>query len=163
MTLQCLEGVLSPISAFFSVSTSLSFSEHFLYAHGGIPGGSFEYIGNDGCWVTSKQHPEFQMRCRVHHSLLWFLCLSVFHLWATPLLHTFFLLLIMLVFLFAITLVISTKNRTSQYALARWFLYICFGSDGENQGRLVSIRSSFFSTLKKRNLSTKFCQSRYFV
>lgn len=71
--------------------------------------------------------------------------------------------LIMLVFLFAITLVISTKNRTSQYDLARWFLYTGFGSIGENQGRLVSIRSSFFSTLKKRNLSTKFCQSRYFV
>jgi len=71
--------------------------------------------------------------------------------------------LIMLVFLFAITLVISTKNRTSQYALARWFLYTGFGSVGDNQGRLVSIRSSFFSTLKERNLSTKFCQSRYFV
>lgn len=27
----------------------------------------------------------------------------------------------------------------------------------------MSIRSSFFSTFKKSNLSTKFCQSRYFV
>ena len=93
MTLQCLEGVLSPISAFFSVSASLSFSEQFLYAHGCIPRGTFEYMDNDGCWVTSKQHPEFQMKCRIHHGLLCFLCLSVVHLWATPLLHSFFLLL----------------------------------------------------------------------
>ena len=93
MTLQCLEGVLSPISAFFSVSASLSFSEQFLYAHGCIPGGTFEYMDNDGCWVTRKQHPEFQMMCRVYHGLLCFLCLSVVHLWVTPLLHPFFLLL----------------------------------------------------------------------
>ena len=42
-------------------------------------------------WMLGHQ---FQMKCRVHHgSVLWFLCLSVVHLWATPLLYSFFLLL----------------------------------------------------------------------